>query len=133
MGGRALSVMLSLRPAGGQAGSSSPISICDAGEQLLSSARDKLAVMPRTSQGLEYKLRESDFAEPCIVCGANDGQPALNVVMPFDWTDKREVYAFPVCSLLCVLSWTELIGRTWEGEVEAAAIAIAMCSMHERD
>lgn len=87
--------------------------------------------MPRTSNGHEYKLRQGEEPYSCVVCGTDDGQPSLLVYMSFDWQGEIQPYRFPVCSLVCVLAWTELFGRAVEGDVEAAALAIAYCEMHE--
>jgi len=43
----------------------------------------------------------------------------------------KHTYAFPVCSLVCTLAWTELIARVDQGDHEACAIAIAYMAAHE--
>jgi hypothetical protein len=87
--------------------------------------------MPKTSTGRWYKLWQGEKPRACVVCGTNDGQPTLYVDMQFDWGDTKQAYSFPVCSLVCILAWTELFGRAVDGDVEAAALAIAYCKLHD--
>jgi hypothetical protein len=88
--------------------------------------------MPRTTTGHEYRLRERDDPAVCIVCGENDGDPGLNVLMHIEPVEPDHHYAFPVCSLMCVLAWTELIGRCTDGDPQAMAIALAYMAVHDR-
>lgn len=87
--------------------------------------------MPKTSNGRWYRLSQGEEPRRCVVCGIDDGQPSLLVFMEFDWEGEPQPYRFPVCSLVCVLAWTELFSRAVEGDVEAAALAIAYCKLHD--
>jgi hypothetical protein len=87
--------------------------------------------MPKTSSGRPYKLWQGEEPRFCVVCGTDNGQPTLYVGMEFDWDGEPQRYQFPVCSLVCVLAWSELFARAVEGDVEAAALAIAYCKLHD--
>jgi len=89
--------------------------------------------MPRTSFGQVYRLRECEDAAKCVVCGTDDGQPALDVVIGIQLGDEKVVAAFPICSLVCTIAWTELIGRAETGDVTAMAMVVAYLSMAEHD
>jgi len=86
--------------------------------------------MPRTTTGHRYRLRERDEDAVCIVCGQNDGEPGLDVLMDTIDFEEHKIYAFPVCSLACVLAWTELIGRCYERDLEAMAMAMSFMAVH---
>jgi len=88
--------------------------------------------MPRTTTGHRYRLREREDDANCIVCGANDGQPGLDVLMHIERWEPNHHYAFPVCSLICVLAWTELVGRCTDGDTTAMAMAMAYMAIHEQ-
>jgi len=87
--------------------------------------------MPRTTTGVLYRLRQRDDRAFCIVCKTDDGQPTLEVEMGIPRLGDKHTYAFPVCSLVCTLAWTELIARVDQGDHEACAIAIAYMAAHE--
>jgi len=86
--------------------------------------------MPRTTSGLKYRVGQRDESAFCIVCGTDDGQPTVEVLMQIPRVDDHKTYAFPVCSLLCLMAWTELLSRVNEGENEAMAIAVAYMAQH---
>ena len=87
--------------------------------------------MPRTSTGHPYRVREREDSAPCVVCLVNDGQPGIDVVMQLHWDALVAKYAFPVCSLACVIGWSELLGRIEDGDTEAVSVALAFVRAQE--
>ena len=81
--------------------------------------------MPRTSTGHPYRVRQGEDALPCVVCETCDGEPSTTIVMKLEFPEESVVYAFPVCSLSCMMAWTELLGRVLDGDVIATMLATA--------
>lgn len=89
--------------------------------------------MPSTSSGRAYTVRDRKGDAKCVVCGTWSWGTNSAIYMRLTAWEPQGVYAFPVCSLVCIAAWTELLDRCLDNDAAAITMALAYLAEHDKD